>query len=85
LTFKNKFKIFVYDDLLNDQTTFYKEVCNFIGVEPNNEVDEKANCISFYTDNYSPINFTDQQTIILNDHIDKLSVLINRDFTHWKR
>lgn len=84
LSFENKFKILVYDDLLNDQTMYYKEVCNFIGIEPHINVSEKINSISYFTDNYSQLNFTKEQTVLLNAHIDKFSILLDRDFTHWK-
>jgi len=84
LNFKNKFKVFVYDDMEADQNEFYKNVCNFIEVEPNKSVPNKINSISSYIDNYSPVKFTDDQSMVLNNHIDKLSTLLNRDFTHWK-
>jgi hypothetical protein len=83
LLFKNKFKILVYDDLLKDSPNYYKEVCDFIGVESNNCIPEK-NVNTIVTPEYKPIIFTDEQTIQLNSHIDKLSDLIKRDFTHWK-
>lgn len=83
-SFKNKFKVFVYDDLVEDKASYYKDVCEFIGLEPNNSTAKKINSISLYTDNYVPINFTDEQCMILNNNIDKLSSLLNRDFTHWK-
>ena len=84
IPFKNKFKVFVYDDLLADQDAFYNSVCDFIGIEPNKSVPNRVNSINDYMTGYEQVTYTDEQIATLNGHVDKLSGLLNRDFSHWK-
>ena len=50
LSFKNKFKVFVYDDLLQDQHQYYKDICDFIEVESKKDVPKKINSIDIIID-----------------------------------
>lgn len=86
LEFKNKFKIFYYEDLLAEPATFYKNVCDFIMLEPNNEIKKSVNSTSEITQNkIVKFNYLPYQIETINRQIDQLSGTLQRDFKTWKR
>lgn len=80
-----KFKILLYDDLVNKPRQFLSDYLNFVGLEDLDIVDYDQH----QNVNTDPLNadltFTSTQIQLVNQEIDKFQQLIGRDLTHWKK
>jgi hypothetical protein len=93
MKFSNSFRVFFYDDLKNNYINFYDQVCNFIGVPFNQPLHTLINTREQMVTTKSLSNssklfnlpFTSNHITVINEEIDKLSELLERDLSHWKK
>lgn len=80
----SKFKILVYDDLVNDPAKFLSEYFNFCGLRdvaiPGFEKIINANPRSKVS-----VKFSNRQIKLINAEIKKFEELTERKFSHWMR
>ena len=86
LSFKNKFKVFYFDDMVENRENFYSDVCDFLEITPNSCVTRKVNDLQSMTTNTKEIELDFTNYILeINSEITKLEYLLDKDFSQWKR
>jgi len=90
LNFKNKFKVFYYEDLVHNPNAFYNSVCEFIGIPFNSPIPEIVNDSEGLNKIHNKSNLTHflfypDHILTVNREIDQLSEILGKDFSHWKR
>lgn len=88
--FKNKFKVFFYDDLLADYNSYYQDVCNFVEIPFNEPIkipynSGKKNLQDRNISEAAKFNYKETHKDLINSQIDQVSDLLGRNLNHWKR
>lgn len=80
----SKFKILIYDDLVNDPDKFLAEYFNFCNL-PAVVIPNANNIVNKNLQKKISVEFSKNQINIINAEINKFEILTNREFQHWKR
>jgi hypothetical protein len=84
--FNGKLKFFLFEDLENDGTVFYREIVDFYNFDLYNTTIPKTLTSKINSNsNNQKLFFSKHQTNVINDEINKFSKVVNRSLSHWLR
>jgi len=88
--FPNSFEVFVYDDLKDQPSIYYSNVCKFLGLTPNDITESVINSTKTMSEKnnakiFEGFSFEQDHKDRINKVIDQLSDFLGRDLSHWKR
>jgi len=79
-----RFKVFLYDDIKESNNEFLKNYCLQMDLPPVKEHEYPAINLTRYNPNAGNI-LRDHQIEIINEEIEKLEFLLEKDLSHWKQ
>jgi hypothetical protein len=81
---KSKFKILIYDDLVNNPDKFLSDYFNFCGLR-DVTIPAAKKIINKNPQTKIPLTFSNKQIDLINTEISKFEKLVRRDLIHWKK